>query len=139
MIERPLVKGPEMAAVRRRKHDVAAYEVALMPATPLQVEEIVAAIWEGAQQYDVGIHPQSAMLIKHRVAENVAEISNLRTRDDALEKASRHHLLSGPHLDPFLHKEVELLRRIAPDRDRVPGRQHRCGRGSQPAMLGCID
>src|SRR6266851_6446575 len=135
-IERGLVKGPEMAAVRRRKHDVAADEVALMPATPLQVEEIVAAVWEGSQQYDVGIHPQSAMLIKRRVAENVAKISNLRTGHDALEEASRHHVLSGPHLDPLLHKEVELLRRIAPHLDRMPGRPHRCGRGNQAVMLG---
>ncbi len=137
-IERRLVKGPEMAAVRRRIHDVTADEVALMPATPLQVEEIVAAVWEGAQQYDIGIHPQSAMLIKRRVAENVAEISDLGTGNDALEEASRHHVLRGPHLDPLLHKEVELFRRIAPHLNRMPGRPHRCGRGNQAVMLGGV-
>ena len=110
----------------------------LMRAAPLQIEEIVAAERERAQQYDVGIHPQSAMLIKHCVAENVAEISDLRAGDDALEQASRHHILGGPHLDTQRQKEVELLRRIAPHPDRMPGRPHRCGRGDQAVMLGGI-
>jgi hypothetical protein len=86
-IERNLIKSPEVKAVRLCVNDVAANEVSLSIAgPPLQVEEAIAVEREGAQQDDVSVHPQPAMLIKGRVAKYVAETSYLGAGDDLVEQ-----------------------------------------------------
>ena len=130
-----LVEVPQVAAEGLGIHDVAADEMPFMPAAPLQIEEIVAAERERAQQDDVGVHPQPAMLVEHGVAEDVAEIADLRAGDDALEQALGQDVGGLPQLDPVRPQKFELLRRIAPHPDRVPGRAHRCGRGDEARVL----
>jgi hypothetical protein len=54
------------------------------------------------------------MLVEGGIAEDIAEISDLRAGDDPIVQAARQHLLRGPELDPIGHQEFELLRRIGP-------------------------
>ena len=90
---------------------------------------------ERPQQHHVGVHPQPAMLVEHRVAEEVAEIPDLRAGDDALEQAFRHDVVGPPQFDAVRPQEFELLGRIAPHPHRMPGRPHRCRRGDQGVVL----
>jgi len=108
----------------------------LFGTAPLQIEEMVAVERERTQQHDVRIHPEPAVLIKHRVAENVAEIADFRIGDDPFEQALWHDLVGGPDFDPVRPQELELMRRIAPHPHRVPDGPHRCGGGNEAGVLG---
>src|SRR5215472_716063 len=86
--DRDLVQIAEMRAVLPGIDDIAADVMSDIAAMPLHVEEILAPEWKGPQHDDVAIHPKPAMLVEHGVAEDVAEVADLRARDDAVEQAA---------------------------------------------------
>src|SRR4030095_6764012 len=135
VVNRHFVQSAEMARVWLAAHDVAEDEIPAMSAPPLQVEEMVAAEWEGTQQDHIGVHPQSALLVEHRIAKEVAEISDLRAGEDLLVESPRDHIVRGAKLNSVWQEKFELVRRIAPDRNRMSRGAHRGGRRDQAWML----
>jgi len=98
-----------MRAVGSGEHDIAADEMPLVAATPLQIKKVVAMERERPQQDDVTVHPQPAMLVQYGIAEEVAEIADLRAGEDALEQPSRHDIVGRVYLDPLRQQEFELF------------------------------
>src|SRR5712671_625993 len=138
-LDRHFVKRPQMAAERRRVHHVATNEMLLpVSAGPLQIEEMIAAEWKGPEQDNVRIHPQSAMLIEHRITENIAEIPDLRAGEYLLEHPTRHDVGCGSDIDAAFFQEFELFRRIGPHPHRMPSCPHRRSCGNQGAVFGAL-
>src|SRR5262245_22990505 len=114
-----------MPAVRLGIHDVAANEMCLVGvASPLKVEEVIPTVRKRPQQDHVAIHPKSAVFVEYRVAEDVAEISNLGLIDDTLEETLRNDVVGAAQFDVGRSQELELFRRIAPHLDRMTCRAH---------------
>src|SRR6516165_5255365 len=77
-LDRHLVKISEVTAVWLCIHHVATDEMFVLWSTsPLEVEKIFAVKREWPQHDHVGVHPQSAMLVKDGVTEYIAEVPYL--------------------------------------------------------------